>query len=465
MTRTRRSPIVALLLVLALILAACGGDDGGDEDAGGGGDTTTTAGEDGGDEGEDEGGEGGGFSVDTEDCPDDATEPIEGTIRIGTTMPLSGGVAAAAFAPVAAGFEAFVEYANENQLVEGYELELFIEDDQFDSTKTTPAVEKLIDEREVHLFAGMIGTANNQAVRDLLNEECYPQMLANTGAPIWGDVENYPWTTGGLVPYNTETAVYVRSIQEQFPDGATAAVFHVSSEFGEAYQAAFEELAGDANIEIVEEQTIENADSNPPTSQVSAIAAKQPDVILAVPLGAQCPTFMNEIANAKAATPGWDPQIYITATCASTLILQVAGQAADGIITIATLKDANDPANAEEPDVKAYLDEIKARGGSPGDDFATASVGWTNGEVVVQILNKALEDEGELTRASIINAARTLSYKPALMRDNVTMTMNGADDAYYLESMQVVQYDAETKTLTDVGELITDFEGQTQLPE
>ena len=120
----------------------------------------------------------------------------------------------------------------------------------------------------------MIGTANNQAVRDLLNEECYPQLFANTGAPIWGDVENYPWTIGGLPPYNTETAIYVEDIAAEFPDGATAAVFHVNSEFGDAYQAAFAELAADAGIEIVDEQTIENADSNPPTSQVNAIAAE-----------------------------------------------------------------------------------------------------------------------------------------------------------------------------------------------
>ena len=32
----------------------------------------------------------------------------------------------------------------------------------------------------------MIGTANNQAVRDLLNEECYPQLFANTGVADLG---------------------------------------------------------------------------------------------------------------------------------------------------------------------------------------------------------------------------------------------------------------------------------------
>ena len=42
--------------------------------------------------------------------------------------------------------------------------------------------------------------------------------------------------------------------------------------------------------------------------------------------------------------------------------------------------------------------------------------------------------------------------------------MNGAEDPYGAESMQVVQYNADSHTYTDVGELITSFEGQTELP-
>jgi ABC-type branched-subunit amino acid transport system substrate-binding protein len=445
------------------MLAACGDDD---DDAAEPADTTAAAEEGGTDTTAAEEGEGeGAFAIDTADCPDESVdEPIEGTVRIGTTMPLSGGAAAAAFAPVAEGFRHYITYANDNELLPGYTLELTVEDDQFNSNLTTPAVESLIDNTQVHLFSGMIGTANNQAVRDLLNEECYPQLFANTGSPIWGDVENYPWTTGVLIPYNTETAVYVEDIVAQFPDGATAAVFHVNSEFGDAYEQAFAELAPDNGIEIVDTQTIENADSNPPTAQVGSIASQQPDVILAIPLGAQCPTFLSEIANAKAANPGWEPRIYITATCASTLLLTISGAAADGIFTVVTGKDANDPANDADPDVSAYKEAITALGFPADGDFATAAAGWTVGELTVEVLIRAAESPDGLTRASILNAARAQDYEFSLARDGVAFTMNGAEDPYGAESMQVVQYDADTSTYTDVGELITTFEGQTVLP-
>ena len=68
----------------------------------------------------------GGWTVDTENCsdPDRASAPIEGTINIGSAMPLSGGAAAAAFAPAAQGFQSFITYANAQGLLPGYDIEL-----------------------------------------------------------------------------------------------------------------------------------------------------------------------------------------------------------------------------------------------------------------------------------------------------------------------------------------------------
>ena len=149
----RRSQIAAVLAAASLIAAACGDDDDDDgaasseapaetdavvstdaptdttasadtEAPGTTGETGTTAPSDTTEttEGDDEGG-GEGWTVSTDDCvdPDAANEPIEGTINIGSSGPLSGGPAAAAFAPVIAGFQTYIDYANENELIPGYE--------------------------------------------------------------------------------------------------------------------------------------------------------------------------------------------------------------------------------------------------------------------------------------------------------------------------------------------------------
>ncbi len=398
-----------------------------------------------------------GWAVNTDDCIDPAAAdaPIEGTVKIGSAMPLTGGVAAAAFAPVKDGFDAYIKYANEKGLLGDTKIELTIEDDQYSKDLTPGAVSKQI-EAGVNLFAGIIGSPNNAAVRDVLNDECIPQLNALTGSPAWGEVADYPWTTGILVPYNVESRVYAAQLAQDFPEGATVGLFYVNNEFGQVYADAFKELAAEYNLTIVDEQTIEATDANPPTSQVTSLASKAPDVIMAVPLGAGCISFLGEVAAKKAENTGWTPATYITNTCASSLILGAAGPAADGLFTSSNLVDVTDPVNAALPAVKEYIDFMTAQG--KADIVATATAGWQTGEVTVAILKQAMDSPAGLTRASIINAARNFTYTPSLVRDGVVGTNNGEADPFTFESLQVLQYNATDATFTSVGSLITEFE-------
>jgi ABC-type branched-subunit amino acid transport system substrate-binding protein len=399
------------------------------------------------------------WAVNTDDCvdPEAANAPITGTVKIGNVLPLSGSVAAIAFAPVKAGFESYIKMANEQKMLGDTTIEVSFEDDQYNKDLTPGAVNKLLD-AGVNLFSGIIGTPNNAAVRDTLNEECVPQLQALTGSPAWGDVANFPWTTGALAPYGIEAKVYASQIKEQFPDGAKVALFTVNNEFGQVYLEAFKEVAeaADSGIEIVDEQTIEADSSTPPTAQINAIASKAPDAIVSVPLGAQCPTFLTEVANAKAANTGWAPSIFLTNTCASALILAGAGDAADGLYTSNNLVDVNDPAIAAKPAVAEYIEFMTAQGNK--DIVTTASAGWHVAEVTVAILKQASESPEGLTRASIMNAARNYSLVPSLAREGVVLTMNGEADAFQAESLQVVQYEFATGTFKDVGSLISEFE-------
>ena len=370
-------------------------------------------------------------------------------------MPLSGGVAAAAFAPVKEGFDAYIQYANEQELLPGYTLELTIEDDQYNAELTPGAVSSQID-AGVTLFSGIIGSPNNAAVRDTLNDECIPQLNALTGSPAWGEVADYPWTTGILVPYTVESKVYAAQIAELFPDGATVSLFYVNNEFGQVYADAFKEIAADYNLEIVGEQTIEATDSNPPTSQVTTIAGEAADVVMAVPLGAGCISFLSEMASAKAQNAEWAPLTFITNTCASSLILGAAGPAADGLYTSGNLVDIGDPAVQAVPVVAEYIEYMNGLG--KGDLVTTAAAGWTTGEITVAVLKQAAESPEGLTRASIINAARDFTYTPTLAHDGVVDKSIGEEDPYLAETLQVLTYDADTATFTDVGELITEFE-------
>ena len=394
------------------------------------------------------------WTVDTSKCADSARaeKAITGTVKIGAAMPLSGSPAAA-FGPVKDGFQLYLNYASEKGLLPGYTLSADIRDDQYDSTQTPGVVSSLIDSG-VDMFSGIIGTPNNLAVRDTLNQECIPQLLALTGSPSWGDVANYPWTTGALVPYDVEASIYATKIKELKP-GAKVALFSINNEFGKAYIDEFKKKATEFGFQIVDEQTVEAGDNNPPTTQVSSIASKQPDAIVAIPLGLQCPVFLNELANAKAQTPGWNPPVFITNTCASKLFFGLAGPAADGVYTSNNLLDSNDPKNATVPAVKTFLDAYAAAGlaGDPG----VTEAGWSVGESTVAILNAALKT-GTLSRKTIIEAARNLTYTPSLARPKVQYKMNGSTDPFAFQTLQVLQWSVASQTFTEIGDPITDFE-------
>ena len=123
---------------------------------------------------------------------------------------------------------------------------------------------------------------------------CWPAI------PAFGEVADYPWTTGLLTSYEYEFGGYAEHIAENFPD-STVGLFYVNNEFGNISIDDFHDAADEAGLEIVAEETVELGDEAPPQAQVSSLADEAPDVIVAVPLGVQCVSFLNELANAKAA--------------------------------------------------------------------------------------------------------------------------------------------------------------------
>ena len=395
-----------------------------------------------------------GWTVDTSRCSDPARaeQPIEGTVKVGVAVPLTGGPAGA-FGPVKDGFQLYLDMASEQGLLPGYTVTTDIGDDQYDSTQTPGVVDALIDDG-VDFFAGLIGSANNLAVRQTLNLECIPQLAALTGSPAWGQIADYPWTTGALVPYDIEASIYAAKLNELKP-GARVALYYVNSEFGTAYIDEFKKKADELGFQIVDEQTVEPDVTDPPVTQVGSIAGNAPDAIIAIPLGLQCPAFLGELANAKAASAGWAPLVFLTNTCASKLFFGLAGPAAEGVYTSNNLVDPNDPKNAAHPGVKAFLEAYSAArlAGDPG----VTEAGWSVGETTVAILNAALKT-GTLSRKSIIEAARNLTFVPSLAREGVQYKMDGEADAFAFESLQVLQWSVASQTFTEIGAPILDFE-------
>jgi branched-chain amino acid transport system substrate-binding protein len=406
----------------------------------------------------DDGASGAEFVIDTSVCddPDAATAQIEGGLKIGTSIPLSGGPAVL-FAPLGAGQQAYVDWYNEtNGGINGEPIELIVKDDQYTADLTKTNVDALVFDDEVDILSGIIGSPNNLAVQADLNAQCIPQLWAATGAPDWGNIDEYPWTSGLLVPYAIESRVWAEDAAAQ--GGTTTALFYVNNEFGQSYADAYEELAAENGLDIIAEEVIDPADSGAPSGQMTNLVQANPDSILAVPLGAQCSAFMTELGNARAANPDFNPRVYVTATCANPLFFDalVDNGGSDGVFTSSNAKFATSDEFADDEGVQIFLEAMAAYAPDTNAGDQSALAGWLSMELAVHAAEQALA-AGDFSRAGIMNAVRNIDYVPALVVDGITASMD-AEDGFYAEFTQLVQWDDTAKAFVAAGDVV-DYNG------
>lgn len=387
------------------------------------------------------------WSIDTSSCADPtaADAEITNTITIGTAAPQSGGLVSAIYAPVLVGYQAYIDQANADQLLGDVRIELQIADDKGQPELTPVAVDGLLDAGAA-VISALPGSANNIAVREFLNTRCVPQLMSLASSSRLGDALNFPWTMGGVVTDTVETTVYANAIRRSVGDDATVALLVSNDDAGLGYAASFITAAADLGVDVVLQQTVEPSIIDAPTVQVVTMAAAAPQVIVASLAGAACATFITELGKARTALPDWKPDVYLGSDCADSSILRLAGGAANGVLSSTALL-------SDDPE---FVERMRAAG--LNDGFTRAEQGWTAAEVTVAILIRAQQSSHGLSRASIIDAARNLSYTPSLVRSGVTYTTNGLIDTDPVESVQIVRYDAADQSFTDVGRLVAQFE-------
>ena len=453
------------MFALALLAAACGGDD--DEvETGGGAAAPDDAG------GEEEGGgegEGGGeVSLDEPlevaegvelplpDCPSDwsNTGGIEGdTVTLGMTLPESGPVASLAL--VDDGVQAWFDDVNANDPIDGKQIQMVSSDDAFDPARTLSNVEEMLQTDEPFAISFLIGTANNLAVRDTLDEECIPQLLNATGFPAWGDPENYPWTIGGLLAYDTEARMWCNNIADQLGEGATVAGLFMDNDFGASYLSEMEACAEDGVIDLIE---VARHDPTAPdvTDEITTLAASDADALVLGTTGVPCSQSM-----AAVDASSWEPLTYIHGGCQTiATYFTPVDPAGEGVIVAQTQKDVSAQG---DPAIDKAIEVMEAAGLNP---FVGAGYsGIVAGSIMEQLLRAAADMEGGLTRTNLMRAVWNADFEHPFGVEGARIHSEGSNDAYLIEAAQLGSYVPPAAGETaghfePVGEII-DLEGET----
>ncbi len=323
------------------------------------------------------------------------------TIVLGGTVPLSG--EAAAFGAVGPGAKAYFDYVNARGGVHGRRIDYRFYDDAYNPAQTVQLTRRLVEQDKVFAVFNSVGTANNLAIRDYLNAAKVPQLFVGDGSDALAQPKRYPWTMGFLQRYRGEGRVYGRTIAKSRPK-ARIAVLLENTELGKDMTRGLSRAVAGKGPTIVATETYEFTASDV-SSQVARLKASGADTLMLF----ATPKFMIQAVFA-AHKLGWKPQLYIASVSIEPGIMGIARANAPeltkGALSIAFVKNPNDPIWAKDPAVALYRKILKAHAPSarPSDvyNWYGMTVAWT--------MVDALERAGKnLTRARLLEAAQSVN--------------------------------------------------------
>jgi branched-chain amino acid transport system substrate-binding protein len=326
------------------------------------------------------------------------------SILLGGTVPLTG--EAAAFGSVAPGAKAYFDYVNAKGGVNGRKIDYRYYDDVYNPAQTVQLTRKLVEQDRVFAIFGSVGTANNLAIRDYLNVQKVPQLFVADGSQQIGQSwRQYPWTMGFLMSYRGEGNVYGKTLVRTRPH-ARIAVLYENTDLGRDMLTGLTRAIAGKGPRVVARQSYEFTGADV-SSQIGLLKASGADTLMLF----ATPRFFIQAVVATHKL-GWKPQLYIASVSIEPGIMGIAQHNAPeltkGALSIAFVKNPNDPIWAKDPAVALYRTIMRKYDptGHPTDvyNWYGMTVAWT----MVETLRKAGRN---LTRASLLRAAQSLDLR------------------------------------------------------
>jgi branched-chain amino acid transport system substrate-binding protein len=366
-------------------------------------------------------------------------------IRIGQTLPYSGPLSG--FGVIGRAQQAYFDKVNSDGGINGRKIKFISLDDAYSPPKTVEHTRKLVEQDEVLLMFGSLGTATNNAVHRYLNGKKVPQLFVLSGATKWADPKNYPWTMPGMVAYESEGVVYAKHILQTKPD-AKIAILAQNDDFGRDYVAGFKRALGDkAATMIVAEASYE---TSAPTisSQLATLKSSGANVLFGVVLGKFTSQMIKGVAEI-----GWKPDLFFVPTSASSIsFLAPAGlENATGLISSANQKDSIDVQWADDAGVKEFFAFMQQYLPNADLNNSNYAAGYHYASLLVKVLTACKDD---FSRENIMRQAASLREIPLpLLLPGITVT-TGADDYLPFQQMRLRRFDG--KSWVGFGELLDD---------
>jgi ABC-type branched-subunit amino acid transport system substrate-binding protein/TRAP-type uncharacterized transport system substrate-binding protein len=352
-------------------------------------------------------------------------------IRIGNTMPYSG--PASAYGAIGKTISAYFAKINAEGGINGRKINFISYDDSYNPQKTVELTKKLVEDDKVLFIFASLGTAPSAAVRPYLNSNKIPQLFVASGASMWDQPRDFPWTMGFQPGYQTEAHIYAQYLLEQHPSGGKIAILYQDDDFGKDYVKGLKDALG-GKIPIVAEAPYKVTDPNI-NQQLTTLKASGADIFFDI----TTPKFA-AMAIRRVAELGWKPEHIISTVSESVAaVMQPAGlQNAEGILSGGYTWEGDDPAAAaSDPAFRDWAAFMDGYAPDLSKSNSLAVFGYAVANIMVDVLRNCGDD---LSRDNIMKQAASLKGLQLPMLIPGVVVNTSASDHAPLEQMQMMQF-------------------------
>lgn len=361
------------------------------------------------------------------------------TVTIGGTFPLTG--PASLYAPIPAAMKAYFSYINSRKGPDGrrgvYGRQIVFKyyDDGYNPANSVQLTRKLVEEDKVFALVGTLGTAVNEAIRPYTNARKVPQTLVSTGASVFGDAKQYPWTGGWQPTYDNEGRVFGQAIAHNSPN-AKIAVLYQNDDFGDELLNGLKAGLGAkaSNIVAAESHEVTAPDVRAQVAKLRASGA----AIFAIFTTPKFAVQSYAIANALK----WSPAvIYTTSVSATDTFLTLAKSSGGGDLpnrtyTTQYLKDPANPSWDNDAAMKLYKSVMAKYLPSARVTDGLNLYGAATAEAFVQLLYSAGKNP---TRASLMKAYRNWNQPNQFLLPGNRQKTGGADQ-WPIQCVRIIKF-------------------------
>jgi ABC-type branched-subunit amino acid transport system substrate-binding protein/TRAP-type uncharacterized transport system substrate-binding protein len=350
-------------------------------------------------------------------------------IRIGNTVPYTG--PASAYGVIGKVLAAYFDKVNAEGGIRGRKINFISYDDAYNPTKTMEATRKLVEEDNVLFILASLGTNTSQAVHPYLNAKKIPQLFVASGATMWDQPREFPWTMGFLPSYQTEAHIYSQYLLENHPRSKIA-VLYQDDGFGKDYLKGLRDGLG-GKIPIVAEAPYKVTDASI-DAQIAKLKASGADVFMQF----TTPKFAT-MAIKRNAELGWKPLHFLASVSESvSSVMAPAGlENAEGIMSAMYRLEGEDAAAAGPAVFREWSAFMERYVPSISKSNGQAVYGYLTARLMLEVLKNCGDD---FSRENIMKQARSIKgLQIPMMVPGIQINTSPSDHAT-VEQMRMMRF-------------------------